>query len=83
MFFFSSCNILENSKNVQFRKFRKYLICLIWKLNLEFANLENYQIFEIVKFKKLTNFQNLTIFTIEKKIILPFGKSIFYNLKNY
>ena len=35
---------------------------------MEFTNLENDQIFEIIQFKKLTNFLNLTIFTSEKKI---------------
>ena len=54
--------------------------------------LKNDRIFEIVQFEELTNFLNLKIWKIEKKLNLPiwrikkkklpFGKSIFYNLKN-
>ena len=40
--------------------------------------MKNDQIFEIVQFEKLTNFQNLTILKIKIKSILPFGKWIFY-----
>ena len=43
------------------------------------ANLENTQVFEILQFKKLYNFQNLTFWKIIFFILL-FGKSIFYDL---
>ena len=48
------------------------------------TNLENDQLFEIFQFEKFMNFQNLTYWEIsEKKLIVLFRKSIFYNLKNY
>ena len=45
------------------------------------TDLENDQIFGIFKFETLTNFPNLT--KIKHFFILPFGKSIFHNLKKY